>query len=96
MSKKDHVVCIIDKFGISDHYKLPKPKKGKIYQVEGIEKSGNNIGYLLVEVNVIHPVLGVRICYDIHNFRPVDDTFGEWVEETVMKEVELEEILTTN
>ena len=60
-----------------------KPLKGEIYTVTGICRK---------EYCVIKELADDE-CYLMDIFRPVDDTFGEWVEETLMKELQYEEAL---
>lgn len=78
---KDRVVCIkLEGEIIPDH---PKIIVGEIYTVIGLHYNNN-----YVELQEIP-----GYCYRADCFRPVDDTFGEWVEETIMKDVEIEELI---
>jgi len=77
---KDRVVCIDD----SKMGDTPKIIKGEIYTP--IKGSTHPEFICLVE-------FGTDYAYRITCFRPVDDTFGEWVEETIMKDVQIEELI---
>jgi hypothetical protein len=61
--------------------------KGEIYTITNI----NPDGYL--EFYEFPKYKGNTRTYNPKFFRPIDSTFGEWVEETIMKEAELEEVL---
>ena len=88
---KDRVVCLKTFLGKHDvkngspSFGNP-PIKGEIYTVSGSMSHGNVTGYSLKE---LHP----RDYWNIIHFRPVDDSFGEWCEETILKEAVLEESL---
>lgn len=59
--------------------------EGEIYTVTDTVKGKYGAWcYFILELNAL------KRC---DRFRPVDDTFGEWVEETIMKEAELETVL---
>jgi len=81
---KERVVCIdgdfvISKEGDKNH---GMPIKGEIYTVKLLVEIGGNDYYILHELGFA----GFRT----NAFRPFDDSFGEWIESTVMKEVEFE------
>lgn len=85
---KDRVVCIRD--DNRPHHDLPKVVKGEIYTIRGTCKVRGFVYYKFHEI----PETEVHdMAYCAFMFRPVDDSFGEWVEETIMKEAVLEEIL---
>jgi hypothetical protein len=82
------VVCVDD----STFYVKPYPKKGDIEKVidaaifRGVEFYRLD-GYDYKMAN------GKIVAFAAECFRPVDESFGEWVESTIMKEVELEHAL---
>ena len=84
------VVCIG-----GDWIRNPHPIKGEIYTVFSLDNDNRfpeyKGWYYLTELNV--PDGNYRTAYNPSVFRPVDDTFGEWVEETLMKELEYQEAL---
>lgn len=91
---KERVVCTTDAFlnyaiilGIKG---VQFPKKGEIYTIREVVK---NRSYLFHEiVNLPHKDFDEpEPSFGITCFRPVDDSFGEWVESTVLKQAELEE-----
>lgn len=90
---KTHVVCIktFTNLSINTSEKTTYgvyPQKGEIYEVIEIVVRGdyNYEGYRLVG-------FAWNDVFNVKNFRPTDDSFGEYVESTLMKEVELEEVL---
>ncbi len=83
---KDRVVCINDEG--QNHPDIPKVKKGEIYTIRNFVE--NFKGQKWYQFDEIPDSPGMRPIYLISAFRPVDDSFGEWVEETVLKEIEYE------
>lgn len=88
---KDLVVCI-KKF--TNPLAVKSPIVGEIYEIDGFFddkyihlKGFDQIGYS-DKVNG-----NVRIAFDKSYFRPVDDTFGEVVCETIEQQLELEKVL---
>jgi len=86
------VVCIDNNFprvSCNNHVPLSAfkfhPVKGEIYKVDDIITYPNSsIGYLLADFE--------GRAYGAKFFRPVDDTFGEWVEQTILKDAEYEHV----
>lgn len=64
----------------------PSPKHGEIYTVIRLKDNQNNNLYVLAE-------FGEPFGWLSKNFREIELSFGEWVEETIMKEAELETVL---
>lgn len=60
------------------------PQEGEIYEVVFVEHEGNDTYYCLRELPG-----GV---FNSKGFRHIDDSFGEWVEETLIKELEYQEV----
>lgn len=92
-SKAMRVVCMrpMNEWQLSSTCKCPD--KGDICEVDGVHFGIDDWSfYYLKGYNDIMPD-GKRIDFNTYFFRPVDDTFGEWVEETLMKELEYEEAL---
>lgn len=85
---KDRVVCISE----SGFHEEPYPKVNDICVVTASKEYKERIFYKLLGYTN-RDSNGLVYGFVADNFRPVDDTFGEWVEETIMKEVELETIL---
>ena len=89
---KDRVVCIAQFKGLSitntDPYGL-RPVKGEIYTVVRMYQAEGKKGLMCYQLKELHPNDG----WNVEKFRPIDDTFGEWVEETIMKEVQIEELI---
>lgn len=89
---KDRVVCLKPfegKFDVKNGRPSwgAVPVKGEIYTVSGVSEPYNGvIGYSLQE---LHPM----DFWNVDCFRPIDDSFGEWVESTVLKESIYEEAL---
>lgn len=81
-----HIVCINDAWRW-DRLFGPTPVKGELYQVEGVfceELDGNKISfYFLKGFEWIVPG-GGRSGFQTTAFRPVDMTFGSWVEHTIV------------
>lgn len=69
----------------------PLPIKGEIYTVKEFIPSGSSGFYELVEINwTVRD--GGNCCFAVELFRPVDDSFGEWVEHMLMPLVQIEEL----
>jgi len=87
---KERVVCIVEGGWITTFVdgdsKSPKkyPVNGEIYTVINHSEFKGKHYIMLAEMESDQ-------WWHIKDFRPVDDSFGEWVESTVMKEVEFEE-----
>lgn len=81
---KDRVVCVKESKwdGPSN---VPDPIKGEIYTILGPSKSCPN-AILLVE-------FGPDYFYATKHFRPVDDTYGPAICETIEQQIELEKVL---
>ena len=88
---KDRVVCIEEFEGISNNGNRynDNPLKGEIYTIEKIWYHGIKTYFELVEF----PPIPKKRAYLNTHFRPVDESFGEWVEETIMKDAELEKLI---
>lgn len=85
---KDRVVCISE----DGFHTRPWPIKGEIYTLIKQEVYKGRVWNLLKGWEHFDKQ-GKRQYFIAENFRPVDDTFGEWVEETLMKEVQIEELI---
>ncbi len=84
---KDRVVCIIGFYPRSknDNMRAVRyPVIGEIYTVIEVKTICGITGYRLAELHQ-------NEIWDVDSFRPVDDSFGEWVEATVLQEGILEE-----
>jgi len=81
------VVCIDDSTFHDAH-----PVKGEICEVIDTKEYNGKLWYRLHGYNTRN-FEGLIYGYNSECFRLVDNSFGEWVEETIMKEVELETIL---
>lgn len=87
------VVCIDDNYPkVAKNISVPlcvwarHPEKGEIYKVDEIVTyPDGTIGYLLSGFEG-------RI-YGAKYFRPTDDTFGEWVESTLLENVVYEQTI---
>lgn len=83
------LVCLghSKKYNTNPDKRIPNPVKGEIYTfLEPGDGYFSKDFICLVE-------FGNRWNFDADRFRPVDETFGEWVEETVMKEAEYAEAI---
>lgn len=81
---KDLVVCIDDSGPFMPN--VPAVKKNEIYSVLFIRDYFGKKWYVLYE-------FGVDNGYDPSIFRPVDDTYGPAICETIEQEIELEKVL---
>ena len=81
------VVCIDD-----SNFHDVHPVKGEICEVIDTKEYKGKLWYRLHGYNTRN-FEGLICGYNSECFRLVDNSFGEWVEETIMKEVELETIL---
>lgn len=82
------LVCLGGNF----NKEYPHPQEGEIYTFDGVDPFDSRFIYLK-EFNIkAHCIDGyTRISYNSNRFRPVDDSFGEWVEATILQEGILEE-----
>jgi len=81
---KDRVVCIDDSRQRCNE--IPKVVKGEIYTVKDIFNYFGQKLYRFIET-------GDDAGYNMECFRPVDETFGEVVCETIEQQIELEKVL---
>jgi hypothetical protein len=82
---KDRVVCLKGGEWITmPGAKYPNPVKGEIYTA--IPCDWNDKYIFLLE-------FGTEEAFLATNFRPVDTSYGEYVESTIMKEAELEAVI---
>jgi len=65
----------------------PMPVKGEIYTVVGHRK------YLGHDYLYLDEITEKGVFFIACAFRPVDDSFGEYIESTLMKDIELETVL---
>lgn len=89
---KDRVVCVKEHQKISITGRKPYvgyPIVGEIYTVYDTRNVMGICGYSLCE---LHP----NDYWATVNFRPVDDTFGPAICETIEQQIELEKVLVTN
>ena len=85
---KDRVVCLKSEWTSLKAINYPShPIKGEIYTITNIDPNGYLEFFEFPEYKGNTPI------YNPKFFRPVDDSFGSWVEETIMKEAELETVL---
>ncbi len=78
---KDRVVCISVKGDLEPGH--PIAKIGEIYTIVNVHRRYGDDYYEFEEIPLY--------CFWSKCFRPVDNSFGEFVEATVMKQAELEE-----
>ena len=86
---KDRVVCIDVGKPAPD---CTNPIKGEIYTVMQLYTGRISNGIHVKDWYVLEE-FGNEFAFSPKLFRPVDDSFGSWVEETIMKEAELETVL---
>lgn len=89
------VVCIDDNWLYNSVGRLPlnRPIKGEIYKVINVKNiDGLVISGVLAKGNAFE-LAELPQWWGDGSFRPIDESFGEWVEETILKEVVLEETL---
>lgn len=85
------VVCTKNEWKLSNLCKCPF--KGDICEVEGIKQGYNNHSfYYLKGFNDTMPN-EERISFNVIYFRPVDETFGEVVCQTIEEQIQYEEAI---
>jgi len=83
---KERVVCIESEWRRADNCTSPAPIKGEIYTINAIIEKKHGTYYGLEELHQDE-------CFWAEFFRPIDSHFGEYIESTLMKDIELETVL---